>query len=82
MFSVMDCPKCQNDMVSTRTVAQDPMDLPQGVPSAKVQVYPADCYMYGCLVCGREEAIVRGPNGGAQFARVWPHGRWCEVSVP
>ena len=82
MFSRMDCPKCQNDMVGQRSVAQDAMDLPQGVPAAKVKHYPADCYMFACISCGREEVFVRGPNGGVQYSRVWPKGRWCEIETP
>ena len=81
MFSTLECPRCQNDMIGQRCVAQDAMDLPQGVPAAQVKHYPADCYLYACM-CGREEIVVRSPSGGAQFARVWPLGRWCEVAVP
>ena len=81
-MSSLPCARCHNDMVSHRTLAQDAMDLPQGVPAAHVKDYPAEVHMFACIGCEREEAFVRGPSGRLQFARVWPHGRWCEVQIP
>lgn len=73
---------CGADMVADRSTVDTLERLPSGVPHSRITSLPADVWQWACICCGREECVVRGPSGVAQWSRVWPKGKWCEVATP
>lgn len=81
MFADIKC-TCGAEMLSDRSTVDTHDGLPRGVPHARVTSFPVVVFQWACVTCGREECVVRGGDGTAQFSRVWPKGKWCEVAVP